>query len=119
MGFRRAMEVKSTGVAGSGTPKPGGVFVTGESLTFPGSAVLVSFLLNLADVPFKNTTTSFWWALGVSFVIGLIIYGFSLTAEMTGTDKAKGVVVALLNILVLTGSALGVGSVTAAAAVTV
>lgn len=113
MGLREAMAVGSTGLSGNNTPTSSGVFVTGESLTFPGSAVLVSFLLNLANIPFKNTTTSFWWALSVSFVIGAIIYVFSLTATMSRIDKAKGAVVALLNMLVLTGSALGVGSLIA------
>ena len=74
--------------------------------------MLVSFLLRLASVPFQHADTSFWWALGISFVIGVIIYLFSLNDKMTRSDKVKAAVVAILNILVLTGTALGVGSLT-------
>jgi hypothetical protein len=118
MGLTEAMQVQSTGISGNAPPKTNGVFVTQESLTFPGSAVLVSFLLTLAEVPFRGAATSFWWALGVSSVVGAVIFGFSLTKEMGKSDIVKGAAVAIFNVLVLTGTALGVGSFTAGTAVT-
>jgi hypothetical protein len=117
VGLRNILAVTPSNEDGSASGPSRGVFVTRESLTFPGSAALVTFLLQLADVPFKGAKTSFWWALGVSFVLGGVIYYFSLTTNMTRKQKIEAGVIAVLNILVLTGTALGVGSLTSSNAV--
>lgn len=94
------------------TGPPSGVFVTKESLTFPGAATLVAFLLQLAERAFKGAKTSLWWSLGISLVIGLLIYWFSITEKMTRRENLQAFCIAIINILVLTGTGLGVGSVT-------
>ncbi|MBL1101813.1 hypothetical protein [Streptomyces coffeae] len=105
--LKDAMQVEAA--AGYGD-QASGVFVTLESLTFPTSAVLVSFLLNVLSRPVKGASTSFWWALGVSSVVGAIVYAKSLTDEMPLKTKVMGGFVAVINVLVLTGTALGAGS---------
>jgi hypothetical protein len=91
------------------------VFETREALTFPGSAALASFLLQLASIPFPGAHRSFVAALVVSILLGAIIYYFSLNPSMSQKQKIEAGVIAALNVLVLAGTALGVGSLSAPA----
>ncbi|MFB8406034.1 hypothetical protein [Streptomyces sp. NPDC055912] len=69
-------------------------------------------LMQLFNVPFKGADTSFWWAFGISLALGVLIYWNSLSSQMTRNDKALGAAIAFVNALLLTGSALGLGSLT-------
>ena len=89
------------------------IFLTAESLTFPGVTAAASLLLQLAEVQFKGARTSLWWALGICGVLGGAIYWFSLKPGMSGDAKGKGAFIAFLNTLLLTASALGVSSLAA------
>jgi len=58
----------------------------------------------------RGPRASFWWALALSVVIGSVITALSWNNAMNRKEKIIAVVVAAFNVLLLAGSALGVGS---------
>lgn len=86
------------------------IFLTPESLTFPGVSAVAFALLQLADSQFDGARTSFWWALGICAFLGVGVIAFSTTP---GTSFPKALFIGVVNILLLTASALGVSSLAA------
>jgi hypothetical protein len=109
MNVRALMAVRSTGRTGGDGPQTG-VFITKESLTFPFAVLFISGLLQVLNMPFPGARTSFWWSLGLSALIGLLIYINSTPGGQSPTDRVTSIVITALNVLVLAGAALGVGA---------
>lgn len=92
-----------------------GVFVASDSLTFPGATAVCTTLLLLVGRFREGAATSVWWALIVCTLVGAVIIALGMPKQNRGGHIAVGVI----NILLLTASVLGIGSLASDSTVTV
>lgn len=83
-------------------------FVSKDSLTFFGAVAIVCAILRLLAVEFYGADQSFWWALGVSSVLGGVIFGLNLTPGDPPIERWKDAAITAINVLLLAATALGV-----------
>ena len=90
-----------------GSNNPRGVWITPESLTFPGAGALALALLTVLNSLVKGASTSVLWQAGICAVLGVLIYFYSLKSGLTVAERIFGAVVAFLNTVLLFGSVAG------------
>jgi len=98
---------RGSSVVRGGSNNPRGVWITPESLTFPGAGALALALLTVINYFVKGANTSVLWQAGICAVLGVLIYFYSLKSELTAPERIFGAVVAFLNTLLLFGSVAG------------
>jgi hypothetical protein len=94
-------------VSKGGSNKPRGVFITAESLTFPAAGGIALAVLTALNPLVKGASTSVAAQAMVCGVLGVLIYFWSLTKDLTVPDRIVGAVVALLNTILVFGSVAG------------
>lgn len=107
--LRTLTSVQSTTPEGEPGGTTQGVFVTPESLTFPGAALVATGLLQVLRIPFPGADTSFWWAFGTCALLGLVLYLNSKNPAAGRRQQFVYAVIALINTILLVGVVLGVG----------
>lgn len=107
--LRTLTTVQSTDTEGQPGGTTQGVFVTPESLTFPGAALVATGLLQVLRIPFPGADESFWWALGTCALLGLVLYMNSKNPAVGRRQQFVYVTIALINTVLLVGVVLGVG----------
>lgn len=90
-----------------------GVFITAQSLvTFPVASTVVTVVSQVLQAVFPAMKGSTLVPLILAFVVGLLVYGISITKQMTTREKLIGLVIAVINSFFLAAGALGISAVT-------
>ena len=83
-----------------------------SALTFASAPAVVTIVAKVLGVAVASLAESKLLLLGLSLLVGLVIYWSTAATEQTPRDKALGLVLALINSFAIAAAALGIETAT-------
>lgn len=96
----------------TGASSPSVINVPQSALTFAGAPAVVTIVAKVLGVAVPSLAESKLLLLGLSLLVGLVIYWSTAATEQTPRDKALGLVLALINSFAIAAAALGIETAT-------
>jgi hypothetical protein len=92
----------------SGAASPSVINAPQSALTFAGAPAIVTIVAKVLGVAVPALAESKLLLLGLSLLVGLVLYWSTAATEQTTKNKILGVVLALINSFAIAAAALGI-----------
>jgi hypothetical protein len=92
---------------------PSVINVPQSALTFAGAPAAVTIIVKVLDAALPGLAASKPLIVGLSLLLGLIIYWSTAASGQTPKDKIVGVMLAVINSFAIAAAALGIETITA------